>query len=81
MVVPDIPYHVTQRGNRREDVFLSDSGRRGVLRVRAGEERTCRGVGAASERLDVSDGGWVFPEIYAGPASPLLVGWSGSFSG
>ncbi len=27
MVVPDVPYHVTQRGNRREDVFFSDRDR------------------------------------------------------
>jgi REP element-mobilizing transposase RayT len=27
MVVPGIPYHVTQRGNRREDVFFSDGDR------------------------------------------------------
>jgi putative transposase len=31
MVVPDIPYHVTQRGNRREDVFFSDRDRRVYL--------------------------------------------------
>jgi putative transposase len=24
IVVPDIPHHVTQRGNRRQDVFFSD---------------------------------------------------------
>lgn len=24
IVVSDIPYHVTQRGNRRQDVFLRD---------------------------------------------------------
>ena len=26
-VFPDIPHHITQRGNRREDVFFSDEGR------------------------------------------------------
>ena len=35
IVVPDVPYHVTQRGNRREDVFFSDHDRQvylGLLR-------------------------------------------------
>ena len=26
-IIPDIPYHVTQRGNRRQDVFFSDEDR------------------------------------------------------
>jgi putative transposase len=30
-VVPDIPYHVTQRGNRRQDVFFGDDDRRRYL--------------------------------------------------
>ncbi len=31
VVVPDIPFHVTQRGNNRQDVFLSDSDREEYL--------------------------------------------------
>ena len=31
IVVPDVPHHVTQRGNRREDVFFSDEDRRRYL--------------------------------------------------
>jgi putative transposase len=31
IVVPDLPHHVTQRGNRREDVFFSDEDRRRYL--------------------------------------------------
>jgi putative transposase len=31
-VYPDIPHHVTQRGNRRERVFFSDSDRQAYLR-------------------------------------------------
>jgi putative transposase len=27
VVLPDIPYHITQRGNRREDVFFCDADR------------------------------------------------------
>ena len=30
-VFPGVPYHVTQRGNRREDVFFTDEGRRAYL--------------------------------------------------
>ena len=26
-VIPGLPYHVTQRGNRREDVFFCDDDR------------------------------------------------------
>jgi putative transposase len=33
IVVPDIPYHVTQRGNRREDVFFCDGDRRVYLEL------------------------------------------------
>jgi len=29
--VPEVPYHVTQRGNRRDDVFFSDEDRRMYL--------------------------------------------------
>ena len=27
MVVPGVPYHITQRGNRREDVFFCEGDR------------------------------------------------------
>ncbi|MBM3289107.1 MAG: transposase, partial [Candidatus Hydrogenedentes bacterium] len=32
IVVPGYPHHVTQRGNRKEDIFLSDADRRAYLR-------------------------------------------------
>ena len=31
IVIPDVPHHVTQRGNRREDVFFEDTDRRRYL--------------------------------------------------
>ncbi len=31
IVIPNIPYHITQRGNRREDVFYTDADRRCYL--------------------------------------------------
>ena len=31
IVVPETPYHITQRGNRREDVFFSDADRQAYL--------------------------------------------------
>lgn len=31
IVIPDVPHHVTQRGNRREDVFFDDGDRRRYL--------------------------------------------------
>jgi len=31
MVMPDVPHHVTQRGNRREDVFFEYAARRFYL--------------------------------------------------
>jgi len=31
IVIPDVPHHVTQRGNRREDVFFEDADRRRYL--------------------------------------------------
>lgn len=31
VVVPNMPHHITQRGNRREDVFFSDDDRRRYL--------------------------------------------------
>jgi len=31
IVMPDVPHHVTQRGNRREDVFFEDADRRRYL--------------------------------------------------
>ena len=33
VVIPDCPHHVTQRGNRREDVFFSDADRRRYLQL------------------------------------------------
>lgn len=33
MVVPDLPHHVTQRGNRRERVFFDESDYRAYLRL------------------------------------------------
>ncbi|MBO1927231.1 transposase [Thiomicrorhabdus sp. 6S2-11] len=33
VVIPDIPYHVTQRGNRREDVFFDDEDRQFYLEL------------------------------------------------
>jgi len=31
VVVPNVPHHLTQRGNRREDVFFDDAGRQRYL--------------------------------------------------
>jgi len=31
VVIPGVPHHITQRGNRGEDVFLTDAGRRRYL--------------------------------------------------
>jgi putative transposase len=36
IVIPDVPHHVTQRGNRRMPVFFSDDDRREYLRLVAG---------------------------------------------
>ena len=33
IVVPYIPHHITQRGNRREDIFLDDSDRETYLEI------------------------------------------------
>ena len=33
IVIPDCPHHVTQRGNRREDVFFTDADRRRHLEL------------------------------------------------
>jgi len=33
IVIPDVPYHVTQRGNNRQDVFFTDDDRRLYLDV------------------------------------------------
>jgi putative transposase len=35
IVVPDVPYHITQRGNNRQDVFFLDDDRRVYLRFLA----------------------------------------------
>lgn len=42
IVIPDIPYHITQRGNRREDVFFDDEDRQfylGLLKEYAGKHQ------------------------------------------
>jgi putative transposase len=31
IVIPDLPHHITQRGNRRQDVFIDDQDRRRYL--------------------------------------------------
>ena len=33
IVIPDCPHHITQRGNRREDIFFSDVDRRRYLEL------------------------------------------------
>ena len=33
VVVPNIPYHVTQRGNRRQPVFFSDADKKKYLEI------------------------------------------------
>lgn len=33
IVVPDVPHHITQRGNNRQDVFFVDDGRRVYLSI------------------------------------------------
>jgi putative transposase len=33
IVIPDVLYHVTQRGNNRQDVFFTDDDRRAYLDV------------------------------------------------
>ena len=33
VVIPGIPHHLTQRGNRREDVFFADSDRQRYLEL------------------------------------------------
>jgi putative transposase len=37
MVVSGLPHHVTQRGNRREPIFLED-GDQGIYRVLLGKQ-------------------------------------------
>ena len=32
-VIPGVPHHITQRGNRREDVFFTDNDRRRYLEL------------------------------------------------
>jgi len=39
VVIPDCPHHVTQRGNRREDVFFTDADRLRYLELLAGRNR------------------------------------------
>jgi putative transposase len=33
VVVPGLPYHITQRGNRRQDVFFRDADRQSYLHL------------------------------------------------
>jgi len=42
IVIPDVPHHVTQRGNRRQDVFFDDEAMLKRLRLRT---RTGRPAG------------------------------------
>ena len=44
VVVPDIPHHVTQRGNRRQQVFFGDDDYRAYLDI-VGD--SCRSAGVA----------------------------------
>ena len=39
VVVPGVPHHVTQRGNRREDVFHTDADRQRYLALSVGRPR------------------------------------------
>lgn len=42
LVVPDLPHHVTQRGNRRERVFFDDGDYRAYLKLVAAAAREAR---------------------------------------
>ena len=33
VAIPDVPYHITQRGNNRMDVFFTDDDRRVYLNL------------------------------------------------
>ena len=48
VVVPGLPHHVVQRGNRRQDVFFSDEDREAYLAL----------LGGACERSGVKVRGW-----------------------
>lgn len=41
IVIPDVPYHVTQRGNRRLPVFFGDEDRREYLALVASAAQAC----------------------------------------
>ena len=46
MVVPGLPHHVTQRGNRREAIFFEDGDQQSYCDLcRAGTQVQCGGVG------------------------------------
>jgi hypothetical protein len=48
IVVPGIPHHVTQRGNRRQTVFFGDDDYRGYLALLT-EHARAAGVGRDAE--------------------------------
>jgi REP element-mobilizing transposase RayT len=55
-VVPGLPHHVTQRGNRREAIFFEDGDEevyRGLLAERASQGQS-RGVGLLSHAQSCS---------------------------
>jgi len=76
IVIPDVPHHVTQRGNRREDVFFADDDRRRyllcsqktlkLLRLRT---RTGRPAGDAAfvARLEELSGRFLAPRVGGRP--------------
>ena len=33
IVIPDVPHHITQRGNNRQDIFFVDDDRRVYLNI------------------------------------------------
>jgi putative transposase len=59
-VIPDVPQHVTQRGNRRRDVFFDDEAMLKRLRLRM---RTGRPAGDAAfvGRLEDLSGRFLAP--------------------
>jgi len=76
IVMRDVPHHVTQRGNRREEVFFEDADRRRylLLMLQQGHDeqvlsrlrmrtRTGRPAGNAAfvARLETLSGRWLAP--------------------
>jgi putative transposase len=59
-VIPDVPHHVTQRGNRRQDVLFDGEAMLKRLRLRT---RTGRPAGDAAlvERLEDLSGRFLAP--------------------